>query len=91
MYNTHIQTTLGIRGHVVFIEYMVTEEWALSWWLNLGAYEDCIPNDEAVRLLETLLRTFEEERIEHQLMSEFESRKYAEEQKFIANDEDIPF
>ena len=89
MYETDIQTTLSIRGEIVWIEYMVTENWAVEWWLNPGVYKD----DYSESLLETLLRVHESKNIEEQLLSEFESRQYAEEQRLAAlvENEDIPF
>ena len=96
MYDTDIQTTLSVLGHVVFIEYRVTPEWAVEWWLNPGEYAD--PEEPEVsgpgiELLETLLRTYERHRIEEQLLSEFESRKYEYEEAMAARLalEDIPF
>lgn len=96
MYGADIQTTLSIRGHLVFIEYRVTEEWAVEWWLNIGAYqmEDDIEEvTSALNLLDTLLRTYEHERIESDLLDEFESRQYEQEQAFAAQlaHKDIPF
>jgi hypothetical protein len=85
MYDTHIQTTLSIRGHIVFIEYAVTPDWALDWWLNDAAYpaEDAV-TDAGLALLETLLRTHEHKAIKKMLIDEFEARQYEEEQKFLA-------
>lgn len=96
MYGADIQTTLSIQGHVVFIEYRVTEEWAVEWWVNIGAYqmEDDIEEvTSALNLLDTLLRTYQSERIEEKLLSEFEERQYAYEQSMAAllEQEDIPF
>lgn len=94
MYDTHIQTTLSIRGHVVFIEYMMTPEWALDWWLNEAAYEtEDASTVAALELLTTMLRCHEATRIETQLYTEFESRQYEMEQRASAElaKEDIPF
>lgn len=98
MYNTDIQTILSIRGHLVFLEYKVTPEWAVKWNINWGAYietldcESPVP-EESIELLETLLRTYEHEYIQTQLLTEFESRQYEEEQRVIAlaQQEDIAF
>lgn len=89
LYETDIQTTLSIRGEIVWIEYFVTPEWAIEWWLNPGVYE----NDYSTDLLETMLRMHENSYIQEQLINEFESRQYAEEQKFsnALAQEDIPF
>jgi len=88
MYDTHIQTTLSIRGHVVFIEYSMTREWAVDWWLNDAAYvsEDAV-TDTGLALLETLLRTHENQTINEMLADEFEARQYEEDQKFHAEAE----
>lgn len=96
MYNTDIQTTLSVLGHIVFIEYRATEEWAIEWWLNPGEYADPAEPDEAgpgIELLEALLRTYERNRIEEQLLNDFESRKYAHDESLAAQfaNEDIPF
>lgn len=96
MYDTHIQTTITVRGFIVFIEYMVTKDWAVEWWLNEGAYQVAEQFEEAqmgLVLLETLLRTHEHEHISEKLISEFEHRKYAQEQAEAAllAQEDIPF
>jgi len=94
MYNTQIQTTLSIMGHLVFIEYTVTEEWAVEWYVNMGAYHIAnATTSMGLDLMELLLRTNHAEKIEQQLFSEFEHRQYEEEQKVIAlaEQEDIPF
>lgn len=96
MYETHIQTTISIRGFVVFIEYTVTKEWAVEWWLNEGAYqisEQFCEVQTGLDLLETLLRTYEHDRIASTLISEFEQRQYAQEQAEAAElmKEDIAF
>jgi hypothetical protein len=85
MYDTHIQTTIAIRGHVIFIEYFVTKDWAVEWWLNYGAYdlEDSATN-AAFNLLDTMLRTHEHARINGILMDEFEARQYEQEQRVSA-------
>ena len=85
MHDTHIQTTLSIRGHIVFIEYSVTPEWAIDWWLNPGAYETEDPSTvAALELLDSLLRTHEHATIREQLMDEFEARQYEEDQRLSA-------
>lgn len=96
MFDTHIQTTISVRGFVVFIEYFVTSEWAVEWWLNEGAYEaseQFVETQTALDLLESLLRTYEYEHISQKLIDEFESRQYAQEQAEAAllEQEDIPF
>lgn len=96
MYNTHIQTTITVRGFVIFIEYFVTKDWAVEWWLNEGAYEaseQFVETQAALDLLEALLRTHEHEHISEKLVSEFEARQYAQEQAEAAllAQEDIPF
>lgn len=96
MYDTHIQTTITIRGFLVFIEYRVTPEWAVEWWLNEGAYsasEQWIEVQAALDLLDHLLRTHEDAHITRALLDEFESRQYEEEQRLSAMtaEEDIPF
>lgn len=95
MYDTHIQTTLSIRGFLVFIEYTVSKEWAVEWWLNRGAYSHAV-NEEtvsALALLDHLLRAHEYERIEEKLVTEFEERQYAQEQADAAllEQQDISF
>lgn len=94
MYETQIQTTLSLLGHLVFVEYRMTKEWAVEWFINLAAYpsEDAT-TDSALMLLESLLRTNYSDKIEQQLLSEFEGRQYAEEQAEAAKlmEEDIPF
>lgn len=96
MYNTHIQTTLSLMGRLVFIEYIVTEEWAVEWYLNIDAYmheSESAATEAALELLELLLRVNHSDKIEEQLTSEFESRQYEEEQRILtlAAEEDIPF
>lgn len=96
MFNTEIQTTVGVRGFVVFIEYFVTESYAIEWWLNRGSYDpghDHAEVSAGLDLLETLLRMHEHGRIESELLNEFESRQYAQEQAQAAllAQEDIPF
>lgn len=103
MYNTDIQTTVSIRGHLLFLEYRVTEEWAVEWWLNPGCYFQQAQNGQVneeintgLNMLDTLLRTHESAHIEHTLLTEFESRQYAQEQADIAlganlDNEDVPF
>lgn len=83
MYNTHIQTTISILGHIVFIEYMVTQEWAIEWWLS----------DEGSELVCSLLRAHYADKIYEILLSEFESRQYNQEQAYAATfaNADIPF
>ena len=80
MYNTHIQTTISILGHIVFIEYMVTEEWAIEWWLS-------------DQLVCSLLRAHYADKIYEILLTEFESRQYNQEQAYAATfaNADIPF
>jgi hypothetical protein len=92
MYDTDIQTTISIMGHIVFLEYKLSKDWAVEWWLNRGCYGDCVePEIMAVgtELLESLLRTHWSGFIEQRLMDEFGSRQYAEEAKL--SKEDIPF
>lgn len=93
MYNTHIKTTVSVKGFVVFIEYFVTEEWAVEWWLDSEVYESEIPvRQTVVQLLNWYLRG-DAEIITTQLMDEFESRQYTQEQADIAKleQEDTPF
>lgn len=92
MYNTDIQTTLSLRGHIIFIEYQVSKEHAVEWWPNYGVYEKCSPTFEALEALTTLMRTHESDRIEGQLLTEFLSRQYAMEQAIgTKGNEDVPF
>ena len=88
MYNTHIQTTISILGHIVFIEYMVTEEWAIEWWLSDEGSEQF---DR--QLVCSLLRAHYADKIYEILLTEFESRQYNQEQAYAATfaDADIPF
>lgn len=94
MYNTQIQTTLSIMGHLIFVEYEVTPEWAVEWYLTDGAYDnENAAIDSGIDLLDVLLRAYHSEEIEAKLITEFESRQYEEEQKIIAlaQIEDIAF
>jgi len=94
MYNTQIQTTLSIMGHLIFIEYEVTPEWAVEWYLTDGAYDnDNAAIDSGIDLLDVMLRAYHCGEIETKLITEFESRKYEEEQKFVAltEQEDVTF
>jgi hypothetical protein len=95
MYNTDIQTTISILGYLVFVEYRVTESWAIEWWLTPGVYDDKNRNEAApgAELLETLLRAHHSIQIENILSSEFESRQYEQEQMYAAETAktDIPF
>lgn len=97
MYDTEIQTSLSIRGNIIFVCYQVTKDWALEWWLNPGEYDEgreeypvlC----QSMQMLDTLLRVHENERIEQILLSDFEHRQYAEEERTAMQlaQEDIPF
>lgn len=94
MYDTHIQTSVSIRGHIVFLEYTVTPEWAVEWWLNAGVYNcEEAGAATALDLMQTLLRTYEHKDIEQILLSEFEDRQYHQEQAITkaVNEEDIDF
>lgn len=98
MYDTDIQTSISVRGHLVFIEYNVSKDWAVSWSLSAGPYftdpENLDPTVErGLLLLELMLRTYEADRIEEILLSEFEHRQYEQEQRTTAEliNEDIPF
>jgi len=93
MYNTHIKTTVSVKGFAVFIEYFVTNDWAVEWWLDPEVYDSEIPvRASAFDLLNWFLRN-EAGAITSDLVGEFEARLYAQEQAEAAvlAQEDVPF
>jgi hypothetical protein len=96
MFMRHLETTLSIMGHVVFLKYFVTPNKAVEWILNLPQYGDYVddtsPGPE-VDLLECMLRTHWSGFIENRLLQEFEVRMYEEEAALAAklDEEDLAF
>ena len=84
MYNRNLETTISLRGFIIFITYRVNEDWSVEWFLNRGEYEDSMPTDSAIELLESMLRMHEYQYIENELLSEFEARQYEEEARLSA-------
>lgn len=90
MYNETIKTTVDVRGHQLWIEYKVSPEYAISWWIVRSSTN---LNDSCLELLETMLRLHESESIRNSLIDEFEDRMYALEAQLHARmeEQDVPF
>lgn len=80
MYDLKINTSISILGHVFYVTYAVTREWAVEWYLSPREYEDAGAGDDIVAAgiegLETLLRVNYNAEIVSYLMSEFDARQY---------------
>ena len=91
MFDTTIDTTVSIFGHIVFLQYKVNENWVLSWDLNYDVYDPDAYCDTGLQLLETFLRTHQWKEIREQLLDEFEARRYQHDEVMIEFAEDVPF
>lgn len=79
MYDLKINTSISILGHVFYVTYAVTREWAVEWYLSPQEYEDagdCEIMAAGIEGLETLLRVNYNAEIVSYLMSEFDARQY---------------
>jgi hypothetical protein len=87
MYGQMIKTSLSVLGFTVHIQYKVNQNRAIWWNLDLvyyGDYEDMEIPGPGIELLELMLRVYMDKYMREAILTEFDARMYAEQERMAA-------